>query len=148
MKKRFAMTAAMAAIMMLGIVPGHAADQEVTYVAAPGLRISNANVPVGIGGYAFTLPSKLKKVDVRDLNGNGVRVSVCQENDQQEGEIPGNCGGEGDDVSISFCTTGSPKDVSDQNFKANSPFTVFVRSDGPAFGCDQVGVGGTLRVVW
>ena len=142
---------ALAGAMTFTMVPSHAGGAAtVTYLAAPGTRISDPSVPAGVGGYYFETPSKPLTLDVDDLNGNGVRVTVCQENafDPVAGDLEEVCGDGGDDVRVSYCTNGNPKNIGVNDFKPNSPFDVFVRTDGPALGCAQVGVGGTMVLTW
>lgn len=150
MTKKMILSAAVLAAMVLGVMPSWAGSSTVTYVAAPGLRVSNSGVPAGVGGYQFTTPSRPLTLDVDDVNGTGVRVSVCQENDSDPvaGDTPSVCGDGGDDVSISYCTNGNPKNIGPQNFRPNSPISVFVSIHGPALGCSQVGVAGQMVLTW
>jgi hypothetical protein len=139
------------AALALVTTPGHAGSSgTITYVATPGLTFSLDQAPAGIGGYNFMTPSKPLTLDVDDVNGNGVRVTVCQENasDPVAGDLDNVCGDGGDDVRVVYCTNGSPRNIGPQNFRPNSPFTVFVRTDGPALGCSQVGVAGTIVLTW
>ena len=141
----------LAASVLMVLIPGtsHAGSTEVTYVASPGLRISDPSVPVGVGGFQFTTPARPKTVKVLDTNGNGVSVNVCQENGSDPtnpNDQPNICGDGGDDVSANHCTEGKAVDIS--TFKANSPFTVFVRTADASLSCEQVGTVGTITVTW
>jgi len=150
-RSKIALLSALAALTALSMQPSYAGSQEITYVAGPFIRISNASVPVGVGGYAFTPPSKPTKVTVTDSNGEGVLFTLCQENEQTEGEIPSNCGGEGDDVSLSLCSknAGTVLGTNGANtFKANSSITVFVATIDPGGDCPAIGTVGTLRLQW
>jgi hypothetical protein len=150
MTRKLGLAALASALMVLAIVPSNAGGNATgTYIAAPGLSYRPLDqVPAGIG-YAFQTPTKLLTIDIDDINGNGVAVNVCQENDSNPpDDLPNVCGGEGDDVDISFCTSGNPRNVGAQNFKPNSDIAVFVFTQGPALGCSQVGVAGTITYTW
>lgn len=151
MTRRLVIAALAAAAMLLAAVPGHAGGTATRmYVATPGLSYSPLDTPVGLGGYQFETPSKLKTIDIDDLNGAGVRVIACQENDSNPpDDLPNVCGGEGDDVDIEFCSTGAPKNVAAQNFKPNSNISVFVITTGPATSnCPTVALGGSISWTW